>query len=362
MSTTEPSAHPGAETPAVVVDLAAVERNLLRAQAYADAHGIRLRPHVKTHKSVRFASRQVMLGAVGVTCQKLGEAEVMADGGIKDILLSFPVVGDAKLRRLVALARRAALSTVCDSLIVAQGLAAAARHGGVRIPVLVECDTGGARCGVQTPGEAAALASAIAGQDTLAFAGLMTYPPRAQISTTGAWLREAIEAIRDRGLAVPLVSVGGTPDFYRAHELGLGGLGVVQEHRPGTYLFSDRYMFELGVNALEDCAMRICATVVSRPTEDRAIIDAGSKVFSSDMMGFDDHGIVVSHPGARLAKLSEEHGHLDLSRCGAKAEIGDVVIVVPNHACAVTNLTDAFVDVSGGLMKSFPVDARGRVV
>jgi D-serine deaminase-like pyridoxal phosphate-dependent protein len=349
------------DTPAVVLDLDAVERNLARAQAYADAHGIRLRPHIKTHKSVLFARRQVELGAVGITCQKLGEAEVMADGGLGDILLSFPIVGAAKLQRLAALARRVTLTAVCDSPEVAQGLAAAARGAGLRLAVLVECDTGGARCGVQSPAEAAALASEIAGLDGLAFGGLMTYPPRDQVATTAAILHEAVAATRARGLPAPVVSVGGTPDVLRAHELGLTALGVQHEHRPGTYLFSDRYMFAYGVNGLEDCAMRIHATVVSRPTADRAIIDAGSKVFSSDLMGFADHGLVLGYPEATLAKLSEEHGHLDVGRCPRKPDIGERLVIVPNHACAVTNLANALVGVDKAGARVIPVDARGRV-
>jgi D-serine deaminase-like pyridoxal phosphate-dependent protein len=349
------------DTPAIVLDLAAVERNLARAQVYADLHGIRLRPHVKTHKSVLFARRQVELGAIGITCQKLGEAEVMADGGIADILLSFPIVGEAKLARLVSLARRVTLATVCDSLEVAEGLAHAVRKAGVRLNVLVECDTGGARCGVQSPAEAASLAASIAGLDGLTFGGLMTYPPREQIATTASFLRDAIAATRQRGVDVPVVSVGGTPDVYRAHELGLSALGVQHEHRPGTYLFSDRYMLAYGVNDIEDCAMRVHTTVVSRPTADRAIIDAGSKVFSSDLMGFADHGIVLGYPEASLAKLSEEHGHLDVSRCARKPVIGERLVIVPNHACAVTNLASELVGVRGAEARFIPVDARGRV-
>jgi D-serine deaminase-like pyridoxal phosphate-dependent protein len=349
------------DTPVPVLDLDAVEANLLRAQAYADSHGIRLRPHIKTHKSVRFARRQVELGSVGITCQKLGEAEVMADGGLDDILLSFPLVGEGKLARLVALARRVTMTTVTDSREVAEGLAAAARGAGVTLRVLVECDTGGARCGVQSPAEAAELAAFVARQEGLSFAGLMTYPPRGSVANTAAYLAEAVAAVRERGLEPEVVSVGGTPDFYRAHELGLTALGVVHEHRPGTYLFSDRYMLEGGVNGLEACALRIHVTVVSRPTDGRAIIDAGSKVFSSDLMGFPDHGLVIGYPEASLAKMSEEHGHLDVSRCARKPVIGERLVIVPNHACAVTNLTDAFVGLHGNHAEIVPVDARGRV-
>jgi D-serine deaminase-like pyridoxal phosphate-dependent protein len=349
------------DTPVPVLDLDAVEANLRRAQSYADAHGIKLRPHIKTHKSVRFARRQVELGSVGITCQKLGEAEVMADGGLDDILLSFPIVGEAKLARLIALARRVTMTTVTDSREVAEGVAAAARGAGQRLRVLVECDTGGARCGVQNPAEAAELAAFVVAQEGLAFAGLMTYPPKGSVPGTAAFLAAAVSAVRERGLEPDVVSVGGTPDFYRAHELGLTKLGVIHEHRPGTYLFSDRYMLEGGVNDLEGCALRIHVTVVSHPTEGRAIIDAGSKVFSSDFMGFQDHGLVLGYPEASLAKMSEEHGHLDVSRCPRKPAIGERLVIIPNHACAVTNLTDAFVGLRGNHAEIVPVDARGKV-
>ncbi len=350
------------DTPGVVLDLVTVERNLARAQAYFDRHGIRLRPHVKTHKSVRFARRQVELGAVGITCQKLGEAEVMADGGLDDILISFPIVGAAKLRRLGALARRVRLTVAVDSAEAARGIAAAARTAGAPVGLMVECDTGGARCGVQGPEAAASLAEVIAAEEGVRFAGLMTYPPKGQVPATAAWLAAAILALRGKGLTPPVVSVGGTPDMYDAHELGLVAQGVVHEHRPGTYIFSDRYMATHGVGDLDDCALRVLATVVSRPTDTRAILDAGSKVLSNDPMGFDDFGVVLEYPDISVARLSEEHGHLDLSRSARRPVIGERLTIIPNHACAVTNLADRFIGIENGrIVGSIPVDARGRV-
>ncbi|MCP8940392.1 alanine racemase [Alsobacter sp. SYSU M60028] len=350
------------DTPAPVLDLAVVERNLARAQAYFARHGIELRPHVKTHKSAALARRQREFGAVGVTCQKLGEAEAMAAGGLDDILITFPIVGDSKLRRLTALAVRARMTVAVDSVEVAAGIADASRRAGQPIRLLVECDTGGERCGVQSPLAAAELAARIAALEGVSFGGLMTYPPKGRIEHTARYLAEAVARLRAAGLEPGVVSVGGTPDMYRAHEFGLTSLGVTQEHRPGTYIFSDRYMAAHGVGGIEDCALRIVATVVSRPTPTRVIIDAGSKVFSSDLMGFEDYGVVLGAPGARLEKLSEEHGHLALSAPSPTPGIGDRLTIIPNHACAVTNLTDRFVTLGpDGRLGSLPVDARGKV-
>ncbi len=345
------------DTPFVAIDLDVVERNLRRAQAYFDAHGIALRPHVKTHKIPELARLQIALGACGVTCQKLGEAETMADGGVDDLLVTFNIVGRSKLERLVALARRVRIAVVADSEAVVDGLSQAMSAAGLILPVLVECDTGAHRCGVADPIAAAGLAGAIDRAPGLAFAGLMTYPPKHQVATTRAWLAAALDALDRAGLPHGTVSVGGTPDMYTAHTLG-----VSTEHRPGTYIYSDRYMAEHGVGTLADCALTITATVVSRPAPDRAIVDAGSKTLSLDPMGLDGFGALLEYPAARLVALSEEHGHLDLSASPERPLVGDRVTIIPNHACAVSNLHDEIVATRGGAVERvFRVAARGRV-
>jgi D-serine deaminase-like pyridoxal phosphate-dependent protein len=344
------------DTPAVLIDLDRAEANLARAQSYADAHGLKLRPHIKTHKIPELARQQVELGAVGITCQKLGEAEAMADAGLDDILLTFNLLGRAKLHRLVALVRRVRLSVTLDNAVVAGELDAAMREAGLRLPVLVECDTGGERCGVQIPNEAAELARLVDGLKGLRFAGLMTYPARGRVPATAAWLAEAVAVLRRTGLEPAVVSTGGTPDLFRAHEVG-----TATEHRPGTYVFRDRDQMRAG-GTLEDCAMRVLATVVSRPTDGRAILDAGSKTLSSDTLGLDGHGFVLEYPQLVLEKLSEEHGHVDCAASNARPRIGERVTIVPNHACAVTNLHDVVHGVRGDRVERvFRVEARGRV-
>lgn len=345
------------DTPAVIVDLDAVERNLARAQDYCRSQGLALRPHIKTHKIPELARRQIELGAVGITCQKLGEAEVMADAGIDDILLTYNIVGRQKLDRLVALARRARLSLVFDSREAAEGVSAAVAAAGMRLEALVECDTGMGRCGTQSPADTAALAAELARLPGLRFRGLMTYAPKDQTAKTSTWLAEAIELCRAAGLAVEVVSTGGTPDLYRAREVS-----PATEHRPGTYIYSDRYMVEHGVGTLADCAIRIVTTVVSRPTDGRAILDAGSKTLSSDPMGLEGHAAVLEYPTATLPAMSEEHGHLDVSACNARPVIGERVTLIPNHACAVSNLHDRVYGVSGKRVERvFAVAARGKV-
>jgi D-serine deaminase-like pyridoxal phosphate-dependent protein len=345
------------ETPAVLIDLDRVEGNLTRAQDYADAHGLRLRPHIKTHKVPELARRQIELGAVGITCQKLGEAEVMADAGISDILLTFNILSRAKTNRLAALARRVRMTVVVDNEIVARELSEAMSQNSLTLDILVECDTGADRCGVQSPEEALALARLIDGLPGLRFTGLMTYPPKGQPSVTQAWLAEAKAVVEGAGLACPTISNGGTPDLYRAHEVS-----VATEHRPGTYIYSDRYQAREGVGTLDDCAIRILTTVVSRPRDARAIFDAGSKTFSSDPMGFGDFGHVVEYPQLVLEKFSEEHGHVDCSKSNARPRVGERVTVIPNHACVVSNLFDVVYGIRGDRVeRTFRVAARGLV-
>jgi D-serine deaminase-like pyridoxal phosphate-dependent protein len=339
------------DTPVLVADLDAVERNIAAMQAYCDEHGFDLRPHIKTHKIPELARRQVAAGACGITCQKLGEAEVMADAGLDDILISFPLVGTAKAERLAALARRITVSVVGDSAAVANGLAPVLAREGLEIEFLVECDTGNARTGVQTPDEAAELAALVARLDGLRFGGLMTYPT---LPESGPWLRAAREAVERAGLAVERVSGGGTPTLRQTHEVG-----QVTEVRPGTYIYGDRACIANGSVPLEDCALRVLATVVSTPTPTRAILDAGSKTLTSDLAtGATGYGFLIEHPEAEVYKLNEEHGHVEVAGC----EVGERVTIVPNHACATVNLHDEVVFHRGGeVVETLPVAARGKI-
>lgn len=348
---------PELDTPAVLVDLDRAEANITRAQAYADAHGFKLRPHVKTHKLPALARRQMELGAAGITCQKLGEAEAMAEGGLPDILLTYNILGDRKLDRLATLHARIRISVVADSDVTVQGYATRFTDPAHPLTVLVECDTGAVRCGVQTPEEALALARAIAAAPGLRFGGLMTYPPRGAEAEVQAWLARAVDLLTREGLPPPVVSSGGSPGFYRSAEIP-----AASEQRPGTYIYSDRMQVGWGHGTLEDCALTVLATVVSRPTPTRAVIDAGSKALAADTAPLPGHGHIVEYPDAVVTSLSEEHGVLDLSACASQPRIGDRVRVIPNHACVVSNLHDVVHLTRGGrLVATEPVTSRGRL-
>src|SRR5690554_2126633 len=345
------------DTPAVLIDIDRVEANLKRAQDYADVHGIKLRQHIKAHKLPRFAKRAMALGAVGITVQKLGEAEVMADAGISEIFLPYNILGAAKLARRKALHERVHITVTADSVETVAGLSSTFADAAQPLTVLVECDTGMGRCGVQSPEAAVALARTIAASPGLVFGGLMTYPAAGQVEANQAFLAAAKAALIAAGLAPAIISNGGTPDLWRAHEVT-----AATEHRPGTYIYMDRFQVSKGVGGFEDCALTVLATVVSRPTEDRAIIDAGSKALTSDTLGMSGFGLIEAYPGAQIVGLSEEHGTIDLTGCLDKPQIGDKIRIIPNHACVVSNLFDRVTLISGDdVVETVTVGARGRV-
>ncbi|NEY90639.1 D-TA family PLP-dependent enzyme [Tabrizicola oligotrophica] len=345
------------ETPAFVVDEAIALRNIRAFQDHCDKVGLKLRPHIKTHKLIRFAKAQIRAGANGITCQKIGEAEVMADGGLDDILITYNIVGPLKLARLRALAGRvSALAVTADSEAVVAGLSQAFALAARPLRVLVECDTGGKRCGVQTPAEALALALRISTAPGLRFGGLMTYPAAGLAGTATAFLTAAREALVRAGLDCPEVTSGGSPDMWTSNTGR-----VLTEYRAGTYIYNDRSLVQRGVCTWDDCAGQVLATVVSTPAPDRAVIDAGSKVLSSDLLGLADHGHVLGHPELRITALSEEHGVLAVDPARPLA-IGQRLRIVPNHVCVVSNLFDRiWLATEDGGLEQVAVDARGRV-
>lgn len=344
------------DTPCVLIDVDKVERNLTRAQVYADSHALPLRPHIKTHKLPRFAKRQIELGAIGITCQKIGEAEVMADHGITEIFLPYNIIGTGKLARLVRLSRRTRLSVTADSLQTIAGLALAFADEATPLTVLIECDTGMGRCGVTQYSQLANLARAIDASKSLRFGGIMTYPAAGMVSANAAWLDGAVSALRDIGQPPEVVSNGGTPDLWQAHMVS-----AATEHRPGTYIYLDRFQVSVGVGGLEHCALTVLTTVVSQPASTRAVIDAGSKALTSDTLGMSGFGHIVERPDAVIRSLSEEHGVVDLASPDALA-IGQRIRVIPNHACVVSNLFDRVYLVSGNeVVAEEVVAARGKV-
>ena len=342
------------ETPVPVVDIDRMEANIARLQTYLDEHKIANRPHIKTHKIPAIAKMQMDAGAIGITCQKVSEAEVMANAGFTDIFLPYNIIGEAKLKRLMALAARINISVTADSAFTARGLSNAAMLADLNLTVLIECDTGAGRCGVQSPQEAAELARLIGSLPNLHFGGLMTYPSNENLDD---FVRETRSLLKEDHLPIERVSGGGTPTMWEAHlhpEL--------TEHRAGIYVYGDRLTLRSGAVTLDTCALKIITTVVSRPTQDRGILDAGSKTLSTDLHGLEGYGYICEYPEAKIYQLTEEHGHVDFSACASKPEIGERVSVIPNHCCVVTNLFDEFVGMRGNQVEvTWQIAARGTV-
>jgi D-serine deaminase-like pyridoxal phosphate-dependent protein len=346
------------ETPVPVVDIDIARRNIRRLQHYCDAHDFKLRPHVKTHKLPLFAHEQCKAGAIGITVQKVGEAEIMAQTGITNILLTYNVLGRAKAERLAHLTYFAAVGVAIDNEKALESVCWAASRACNPISVLIEFESGGNRQGVQTPEQAIALAKTAVKQSMIEFKGLMTYPTT---SKTAEFLRGALPLFSNAGIEVSVISGGGTPDAYRTHKLA-----PVNEIRAGTYIYNDRMMIAAKAASLEECALTILATVVSRPTSNRAVIDAGSKTLSSDLLSpgqGDGYGLLPDYPEATITRLNEEHGVLDFGRSAHQAEVGERVRIIPNHACVVTNLHDQiYLHQDGSVLANLPVYLRGKTV
>src|SRR3981189_3201496 len=243
-------------TPAAVIDMDRVERNIARIQAACDAAGVANRPHIKTHKTQMVAKLQIAAGAKGITCQKIGEAEVMADTGIEDILISYNLIGDEKMARLGALQAGATMTVAADNSVVIAGLPRAAAASGRPLSVVVECDTGRKRAGVETPTEAIALAREIAASKGLPFGGFMLAPTEAGWADAQRFYDEALAGVRAHGLDAAMVSTGGTPNLKN-----VGKRNGATDPRPGTHLYNNRMQVAAGVAGWDDCALNIYSTV-----------------------------------------------------------------------------------------------------
>ena len=335
------------DTPAVTVRVDIMEDNIRRVQAHLSKHGVANRPHIKTHKIPALGKLQMQAGAVGITCQKLGEVEVFTDAGVADdVLLTFNILGEAKLERLMALTRRLKrLAVVLDNEIVAQGLSAAAVRHGADVRFLIECDTGMGRNGVQTPQAALDLARAATKLPHMQFEGLMTFPLRTPQSL--GFFEEALSQFKRAGMGLPVISGGGTPAVFKVQEFPM-----LTEHRAGTYLYNDVMTVASGTATWDNCAMRVRSTVVSRPADARAVIDAGTKVLTSDQYTVKGYGHIVEYPDAVVSQLSEEHGVIDLSACRERPAVGEIVHVIPNHCCVVSNMVNEVYGVRGDAVET----------
>jgi D-serine deaminase-like pyridoxal phosphate-dependent protein len=360
------------DTPALILDLDALDRNIAEMAAFGSRQRIAIRPHAKTHKSPDIALLQIAAGAVGQCCQKVSEAEVLVAGGIGDVLVSNEIIGTAKLDRLAALARRARIGSCVDHRDGVDALASAARRANVTIDVLVEIDVGQRRCGV-APGEAAvALARHVQAAPSLRFRGLQAYHGRAQHLRTHAERREAIAsavaavktthlALKSAGIDCPTVSGAGTGTFDLE-----AASGVYTELQPGSYVFMDAdYARNSGADGKPFTrfghALFVLATVMSTPEAGRAVVDAGHKVLSVDS----GMPILRDHAGAVYQRPADEHGVLDLTACNHRPGLGDQVLIIPGHCDPTVNLHDWYVGVRGLAGRNphveaiWPVAARG---
>tara|TARA_Y100001980_G_C14554666_1_gene341733 strand:- start:2565 stop:3650 length:1086 start_codon:yes stop_codon:yes gene_type:complete len=345
-------------TPCAVIDLDIIKKNILRAQKICDVAGVANRPHIKTHKSPLLAKMQIDAGARGITCQKLGEAEVMAEAGIDDILIATNILGAAKSGRLANLQKRLPLKVCADNQISLREYSIAAKAANRPLDVLIECDTGQKRAGVEEPKEAARLIQVILKDNWLKFTGLLYYPPLNGWEDTQVFHNSLTKMLDDLKVEAKIISTGGTPNFAN-----IGKLTGATEHRAGTCIFNDMMMVEDGFAQITDCAFRVFTSVVSRANDDRGILDAGSKTLTSDTGGLQGYGYITEYPEAKIIKFSEEHGFLNLTDCTKKPTVGEIVSVVPNHVCVAVNMVDQLVVVQNKrVMKTIPVAARGMLV
>jgi D-serine deaminase-like pyridoxal phosphate-dependent protein len=362
------------DTPALLIDLDAFEANLKRMADFVRGAGVRLRPHSKTHKSPDVAARQVALGAVGVCCQKVSEAEAMVAGGIVDVLVSNEVAGTTKLTRLAQLAHRAKVGVCVDDPAGVAEIEAAAARADAAIDVLVEIDVGGRRCGI-SPGEAAArLAGLVAKSPHLRFAGLQAYHGSAQhireaaerkAAITGAVerVKETLRALQAVGLSAGNVTGAGTGSYENE-----AGSGVYTELQAGSYVFmdADYARNKRGDGGAFDTfahALFVYATAMSTPVPERVVVDAGHKALAVDS-GMPQPWQM---PGANYHRPSDEHGILDVAACNHRPRRGDKVLLVPGHCDPTVNLHDWYVGVRGlGTDRAhveclWPVAARGAL-
>jgi len=367
-----PSArYPELDTPSLVIDLDAMERNIAEMAQVARAADVHLRPHTKTHKSPDIAAMQIAAGAGGITVAKIGEAEVMADAGIDDILIAYPIVGDMKLRRLRDLMERASIRVSLDSVAVAEGIGRVGVDRGAPVEVFVEVDTGQHRMGRPPGAPSAELVVEVARVPGVTVAGLLTHEGQAYAARTPQDLDAVVTQMADdladtkerceaAGVPIPGVSVGSTPSAR-----AVAGAPGVTEIRPGTYVFNDRNTVALGGCRREDCAATILTTVVSTTRSGQAIIDGGSKTFSSDRFANDGDagfGEIVGVPGACLQKMNEEHGFVSLPGGAATIRVGDRMSVLPNHICVAVNLHEQAYGVRGEKVEEiWKIEARGKL-
>lgn len=355
------------DTPALVLDLDAFEHNLMLMMEALKGKGVRLRPHAKSHKCPDIALRQIALGAVGICCQKVSEASVFIDAGVHDVLITNQVVGSSKIEHVMALAARARIGVLVDDHSQVEALARRAEFHSVRLDVYVEVDVGAKRCGVQPGQPAAVLARQISASPALRFAGLHCYQGRAQhmrfpeqrVQAIAQASQDALESkkcIEALNIPVETITGAGTGTFLLERDSG-----VFNELQAGSYVFMDRDYAD-NRRAAGDLpfqhALFIVTTVMSRPTAERAVVDAGLKASSVDS----GMPMVWQRDDLAYLKASDEHGVVTTQH-GSSVALGDRLLLVPGHCDPTVNLYDEIICVRGGAVEAvFPVSARGALL
>jgi len=352
------------ETPAMVLDLDAMEANILHLAQFMRQNGKNWRPHAKAHKTPAIAHKQIEAGAIGITCAKLGEAEVMVASGIKDILIGNQVVGRSKVARLAALQKHADVKSAVDSLYNVQEISQAAVEKGVKVPVVIEVNSGLNRAGLKPGPPVLDLARVIVTLPGLTFKGLFTWEgfalrekdleKRAQlIHSAMKKMVDTKETLENAGIPVPIVSAGGTGTYIISAKYP----GITEIEAGGGCFMDMTYSDKFGNVGPLKYALTILATVVSRPAPDRAVCDAGRKAMSSQMM----MPKVVNAPGVQLGWLSAEHGTLELAGEEVKLEVGDKLEFIPGYSDNTMYLHDRVYGVRSGRVEvAWPILARGR--
>jgi len=357
------------DTPSVLLDLDIMERNMKRMAEYSASAGVALRPHIKTHKIPELARMQVALGAVGITAAKPGEAVVMSAGGLTDIFVAYPIISAKKADTLLALSATTRLCVSIDSFEAAECLARSSAAHNYDLSILVEIDVGFGRCGVQSAQAAVDLALQIERLQGAHFGGLMFYPGHMMVPlekqnellpVVNGVVESAYDALIKAGLRIDVVSGGSTPMARRSREFS-----HLTEIRPGMYPLNDRNLVCGGFATLEDCAVTVLTTVVSTAVPYRVILDGGSKTFSSDRLLTGNnlgHGVLPDDPDALFFGLSEEHGHLDISKSSRPYHLGERLRIVPNHVCTTINMHDTIYGIRNDRVETvWDVAARGHV-
>ncbi len=360
--------NPKLSTPYVYVDLTKLDKNIEQMESRLSNSGIEHWPHIKTHKSIEIARKQLAAGAKGITCAKLSEAEVFVNAGIKNILLAYPIVGQDKLARLEKLVEKTTIRTIADSLVVAQGLSKVGESAGHKIEVLIEIDGGSHRGGVQSGKDTLDFAKELLKLPGIELKGLFTYvgqiysfdseeEVKQEAKREAELLLENKELLNLNGIEVEITSGGSTLSSFYAEQLK-----GISESRAGNYVFGDINAVSHGIYSPEECALRIRSTIVSIPLPGHATIDAGSKTLTSDLsVAGSNYGFILGKPEVEIVNLNEEHGYLRFDPEKYSFEIGDQIEIVPNHSCVIPNLNESVHAFKNGeYMREISIDAKGK--